>query len=130
MSSQFDMNATQRCRICLDNHPKTTRCSYDLLVNYVMTLRMENVTLMQRIKEAYQSAREFQRVIRGIEPELSRLVAIELKYKVLIGEDIGTEKLCAEASKSECEDLQLSFGDRGDVQSDMGSVQTPVPGDQ
>jgi len=123
MSSQFDMNAPQRCRICLDSHAKTTRCSYDLLVNYVMTLRMENVTLMQKIKEAYQTAQDFQNIIRSIEPELSRLVATELKYKELTGEEIGAEKLHTEASESGGESIQLPPGNRQDVRQRMGSVQ-------
>jgi hypothetical protein len=55
------------------------------------------MALMNKLKESVQVAKDFQNIIRSIEPELVRLVAVELKYKKLVGEDSGTKELHAQA---------------------------------
>jgi len=106
MTSMFDMNATQRCQFCMDAHSPTTKCSTDILKHYVKELREEATFLRGAAKEALKTAEEFQAIIRSIEPELTRLVAVELHYKKLVGDVYGgTEELQAETQTDE----QLSF---------------------
>ena len=98
MSSLFDMNPNRPCEVCYELHPVTARCNYDLLIKIVHALKLERKGLMMGVREAHDIANKFQNVIRSIEPELARLIAVELKYKKLIGELPGTEKLQTEES--------------------------------
>lgn len=93
MSSVFEMNK-HICPICNEAHAKTNRCSYDTLVRSIHGMREHIQQLMKANgvipsvlaanKEAVETARSFQQIIRDIEPKLEYLVKIETQYRELV----------------------------------------------
>jgi glycerol-3-phosphate dehydrogenase len=99
------MNATQKCPTCLDAHSPNTKCSPEILKYYIKELREEILVLRGAAKEGVKTAEDFQKIIRGITPELERLVKIEQAYNKLIEEQRGAEELQADP----CEGDQLTL---------------------
>lgn len=85
MVSQFDMNQPPRiCAICTEVHPISTPCKYDVLVKIIHTFKQNLLSLIKSNKEAVDTARIFQKIIRDMTPQTERLVNIEAEYNKLI----------------------------------------------
>lgn len=96
--SILELNNRYVCPVCSYQHSPTVKCSYDTLVNLISILRRERSSLVIANREATDIAKEFQNVLRSMEPEISRLVAIELLYKKTIGEkNNGAAEFSAQA---------------------------------
>lgn len=72
------------CPICTDNHSSLIKCDHNVLIHIIKTMKAERISLMKANYEAVDVARAFQKIIRDIEPEVSRLAAVELQYKNLL----------------------------------------------
>lgn len=85
MSSRFDMNQPPRlCNVCMEVHPITNPCKYDVLVKNIHTMKQNIVSILKANKEAIDTAKVFQQIIRDMTPNAERWSAIELEYLKLI----------------------------------------------
>lgn len=115
MSSQFDMNAYKPCPVCMATHPYNQKCSHDLLVKMVNTMRREAdhliksnkeiAAVLRAYKEAVETAQQFQTIVRQMESELTRLMALEEQYLKVIAE-YGAKELSPEISGIDAQDIQ------------------------
>lgn len=83
MSSIFDMNHKRICPICTDVHAVNVKCSYDLLMQIIHTMRGERMTLMKANREAVDVARNFQNLIVDMTVRLEELVEVSEDFKIL-----------------------------------------------
>lgn len=128
MSSQFDMNQQSRiCAICTEIHPIHNPCKYDRLVQIIHAQKQQMISLIKGNREVVQTAQEFQKIIRDIEPVLFRLFDVEKKYKELIGDTIGTTDVQTETSQLSLSEIQPETKDTEYVQPCMGEVPPSVP---
>lgn len=107
------MNPKTLCSICLDNHPTTARCNYDLLIKIVQALKVERQAFIQGVREANAVANSLRGVINNIHPELARLIAVEIAFKeYLTREGKAAEIPTIIGTLHESKKLQASSSDK------------------
>ena len=148
MSSQFDMNQQPRiCAICVEVHPIHNPCKYDRLVQIIHSQKQQILSLLKGNREIVQTAKDFQKIIVGIEPELCRLYEVEKKYELFrkisseyvdgplmaakFDEEVeklnGAKNIQAETRQLSFEEVQPSAENTEHVRPNLGVVPTAVP---
>lgn len=76
------------CTVCSGGHTPFERCDYDNLIRVIHHTRSEKNNLLAMNKklskenmDLVDTAKNFQQVIKNIEPELRRLLKFEASYK-------------------------------------------------